>query len=77
MTPDCAAVSISASVVAGPLRDAMRNTWSSPVTALDFRQPAQRSLQPVGVAEKLTSSMFLPGTDALSFIGESSAFSSP
>ena len=56
----------------------MRNTVVVAGDALDVRQRlAGGSTQPAGGDAKLTSSTFLPGTDALSFIGESSAFSSP
>ena len=74
-----AAASISAIVVAGPLlrRDAedvvvRRDTLST------SGQRARASLpSPAASPRSSTSSTFLPGIDAFSFSGESSAFSSP
>jgi len=78
VTPDAAASSISAIVVAGPLAVAIRKMFSSAVTELHPRQPLEiRSRQSGGALAKLTSSEFLPGIDALSLSGESSALSSP
>ena len=64
-------------VVAGPLRDVTRNSPSSPATFSTSGSAASVAAQVAGAGPKLTSMMFWLGTDALSFIGESSAFSSP
>ena len=77
VTPAADAASISASVVAGPFCDEMRNTWSSPVTPSTCGSRRSASSHPSGAEEKLTSMTFLPGIDAFSLSGESSAFSSP
>src|SRR5262249_46085728 len=71
------AASMSASVVAGPLLVASRKTLSRFATSSTAGKVASVRSQLSDVEEKLASSMFLPGTEALSFIGESSALSSP
>src|SRR5262249_36648358 len=71
------AASMSASVVTGPLLVASRKMLSWLATSSTAGKVASVCSQLSEVDEKLASSMFLPGTEALSFIGESSALSSP
>ena len=70
------AASTSATVVCGPLSEAMRNAVVGGDAlhvgkALELLEPS------AGVLEKLTSRILVPGIDAFNFRGESSATSFP